>query len=149
MHCRSRVSCGVLTTDEWRNASIRHLPISGQITSTVRPVHVHVAVGVLTPPQVYLVHWPVALNPNGNHPVFPTRPNGNRDVDESRDLKETWKDMEALVKKGKAQGPNCRGKICGTSVEELHRQSEVHWRIKLLTDNARENSSNRRNHSGC
>ncbi|KAG9309997.1 NADP-dependent oxidoreductase domain-containing protein [Chiua virens] len=45
--------------------------------------------------DLYLVHWPVALNPNGNHPVFPTRPNGNRDVDESRDLRDTWKDMEA------------------------------------------------------
>jgi glycerol 2-dehydrogenase (NADP+) len=53
---------------------------------------------------VYLVHWPVALNPDGNHPVFPTRPNGSRDVDESRDLKETWKDMEALVKNGEAKG---------------------------------------------
>jgi len=53
--------------------------------------------------DLYLVHWPVALNPDGNHPVFPTRPNGSRDVDESRDLKETWKDMEALVKNGKVR----------------------------------------------
>ncbi|KIK93208.1 hypothetical protein PAXRUDRAFT_34185 [Paxillus rubicundulus Ve08.2h10] len=37
----------------------------------------------------------VAMNANGNHPVFPTRPNGNRDIDESRELKDTWKDMEA------------------------------------------------------
>lgn len=40
------------------------------------------------------------MNANGNHPVFPTRPNGNRDIDESRELKDTWKDMEAMVKKG-------------------------------------------------
>ncbi|KAI9569808.1 NADP-dependent oxidoreductase domain-containing protein [Boletus coccyginus] len=53
--------------------------------------------------DLYLIHWPVALNPNGNHPVFPTRPNGVRDVDESRDLRETWKDMEALVKKSKVR----------------------------------------------
>ncbi|KAN0084071.1 NADP-dependent oxidoreductase domain containing protein [Tylopilus felleus] len=53
--------------------------------------------------DLYLIHWPVALNPNGNHPVFPTRPNGNRDVDESRDLRATWKDMEAMVKKGKVK----------------------------------------------
>ncbi|KAG8216973.1 NADP-dependent oxidoreductase domain-containing protein [Butyriboletus roseoflavus] len=53
--------------------------------------------------DLYLVHWPVAMNPNGNHPVFPTRQNGNRDVDESRDLKDTWKDMEALVKKGEVK----------------------------------------------
>lgn len=46
------------------------------------------------------------MNPNGNHPVFPTRSNGNRDVDESRDLRETWKDMEALVKKGDIRDPS-------------------------------------------
>ena len=49
---------------------------------------------------VYLVHWPIAMNTNGNHPVFPTRPDGTRDVDETRDLKDTWKEMEAMVKKG-------------------------------------------------
>ncbi|KAH0826744.1 NADP-dependent oxidoreductase domain-containing protein [Lanmaoa asiatica] len=79
------------------------------------------AVGIVTslPPQVYLIHWPVALNPNGNHPTFPTRPNGNRDVDESRDLKETWKDMEALVKKGEIQGPDYRGKIHGSRLNDI------------------------------
>ncbi|KAG6377310.1 NADP-dependent oxidoreductase domain-containing protein [Boletus reticuloceps] len=51
----------------------------------------HLRNDAVTPLLVYLIHWPVALNPNGNHPVFPTRPNGNRDVDESRDLRETWK----------------------------------------------------------
>ncbi|KIJ11693.1 hypothetical protein PAXINDRAFT_137693 [Paxillus involutus ATCC 200175] len=53
--------------------------------------------------DLYLIHWPVAMNANGNHPVFPTRPNGNRDIDESRELKDTWKDMEAMVKKGKVK----------------------------------------------
>ncbi|KAG2134031.1 NADP-dependent oxidoreductase domain-containing protein [Suillus bovinus] len=53
--------------------------------------------------DLYLVHWPVAMNPNGNHPVMPMRPNGNRDIDESRDIRDTWKGMEAMVKKGKAK----------------------------------------------
>ncbi|KAJ7513055.1 Aldo/keto reductase [Mycena galericulata] len=53
--------------------------------------------------DLYLVHWPVPLNPNGNHPFFPTLPDGKRDVDHSWDLKDTWKQMEALVKKGKVR----------------------------------------------
>lgn len=34
---------------------------------------------------------------------MPMRPNGNRDIDESWDLKDTWKGMEAMVKKGKVK----------------------------------------------
>ncbi|KAJ6602273.1 NADP-dependent oxidoreductase domain-containing protein [Mycena sp. CBHHK59/15] len=52
---------------------------------------------------VYLVHWPVPLNPNGNHPLIPTLPDGKRDVDHSWDIKDTWKQMEAMVKKGKVR----------------------------------------------
>ncbi|KAJ7064645.1 Aldo/keto reductase [Mycena amicta] len=53
--------------------------------------------------DLYLIHWPVALNPNGNHPSFPTLPDGKRDVIHSWDLKDTWKQMEALVKNGKVR----------------------------------------------
>ncbi|KAF8655356.1 hypothetical protein AX16_003091 [Volvariella volvacea WC 439] len=53
--------------------------------------------------DLYLVHWPVPLNPNGNHPLFPTLPNGKRDVDHSWALKDTWKQMEAVLKKGKVK----------------------------------------------
>ncbi|KAJ7663566.1 NADP-dependent oxidoreductase domain-containing protein [Mycena rosella] len=53
--------------------------------------------------DLYLVHWPIALNPNGNHPLIPTLPDGKRDVVHSWDLKDTWKQMEALVKKGKVR----------------------------------------------
>ncbi|KAJ3763244.1 Aldo/keto reductase [Lentinula raphanica] len=53
--------------------------------------------------DLYLIHWPVALNPNGNHPAFPTLPNGLRDVVHSWKLSDTWKQMEALVKKGKVK----------------------------------------------
>ncbi|KAG6844501.1 hypothetical protein H0H87_006387 [Tephrocybe sp. NHM501043] len=53
--------------------------------------------------DLYLVHWPVPLNPSGNHPVFPTLPDGVRDVDRSWKLSDTWKQMEALVEKGKVK----------------------------------------------
>lgn len=49
---------------------------------------------------VYLIHWPVPLNPKGNHPVMPTLPDGKRDVASKWDLKDTWKQMEAVLKKG-------------------------------------------------
>jgi diketogulonate reductase-like aldo/keto reductase len=49
---------------------------------------------------VYLIHWPIALNPNGNHPIFPLLPDGKRDVDRSWKLTDTWKQMEAVVEKG-------------------------------------------------
>ncbi|KAJ7136765.1 NADP-dependent oxidoreductase domain-containing protein [Mycena epipterygia] len=53
--------------------------------------------------DLYLMHWPVPLNPNGNHPLIPTLPNGKRDVDHEWDIKDTWKQMEAMVKKGKVR----------------------------------------------
>ncbi|KAL0576104.1 hypothetical protein V5O48_005878 [Marasmius crinis-equi] len=53
--------------------------------------------------DLYLVHWPVPMNPNGNHPVFPTLPDGKRDVDHSWKLSQTWQQMEAVLKKGKVK----------------------------------------------
>ena len=49
---------------------------------------------------VYLLHWPVALNRTGNHPIYPLLPNGRRDVDFGQDLADTWRQMEELVRKG-------------------------------------------------
>ena len=46
------------------------------------------------------MHWPIPLNPNGNHFLIPTRPDGSRDIDESWNIKDTWKQMEAMLKKG-------------------------------------------------
>lgn len=40
------------------------------------------------------------MNPNGNHPVFPTRPDGTRDRDEEWDVTDTWKGMEEVLNKG-------------------------------------------------
>ncbi|KAG7094646.1 hypothetical protein E1B28_005470 [Marasmius oreades] len=53
--------------------------------------------------DLYLVHWPVPMNPKGNHPVFPLLPNGKRDVDHSWKLSQTWEQMEDVLKKGKVK----------------------------------------------
>jgi len=53
--------------------------------------------------DLYLLHWPIALNPKGNHPIFPTRPDGSRDVVVDWPLHETWKQMEELLKAGKVK----------------------------------------------
>ncbi|KIY48875.1 Aldo/keto reductase [Fistulina hepatica ATCC 64428] len=53
--------------------------------------------------DLYLVHWPIALNPNGNDPLFPTLPSGKRDVVGAWKLSDTWKQMEDMVKKGKVR----------------------------------------------
>lgn len=63
---------------------------------------------------MFLVHWPIHLNPNGNHPSFPTLPNGNRDVVRDWQLRDTWKQMEAVLKKGKVRAigvSNCSEKL--------------------------------------
>lgn len=53
--------------------------------------------------DLYLIHWPVPLNPKGNHPAFPTLPDGKRDVVHAWKLADTWKQMEALLKAGKVK----------------------------------------------
>lgn len=53
--------------------------------------------------DLYLVHWPVAMNPNGNDDRFPKLPNGERDITWDHDHVATWKQMEALVKTGKTK----------------------------------------------
>jgi len=53
--------------------------------------------------DLLLVHWPIHLNPEGNHPLFPTLPDSSRDVIRDWDLSKTWAEMESLVKKGKVR----------------------------------------------
>ena len=52
---------------------------------------------------VYLVHWPVHLNPNGNHPAIPTKPDGTRDIVHDWPISKTWEQMEAVLAKGKTE----------------------------------------------
>lgn len=55
--------------------------------------------------DLYLMHWPVPLNPNGNDPKFPKLPDGKRDIDNDWDYIKTWEAMQGLDKlKAKAIG---------------------------------------------
>lgn len=51
--------------------------------------------------DLLLMHWPFPMNPNGNHPLFPMRENGTRDHDDEWDIKDTWKQLEAIQRSGK------------------------------------------------
>ena len=65
--------------------------------------------------DLYLMHWPVAMNTNGNHPLFPTTPDGSRDVDFSRQHVDTYLDMEKLIHTGKVKAIG----VCNYSVMYL------------------------------
>ncbi|ORY13633.1 NADP-dependent oxidoreductase domain-containing protein [Clohesyomyces aquaticus] len=47
--------------------------------------------------DLYLMHWPVPMNPKGNHPLFPKLPDGSRDLDLTTSHIQTWKNLESLV----------------------------------------------------
>ncbi|KAL4910434.1 hypothetical protein BDW74DRAFT_51887 [Aspergillus multicolor] len=49
--------------------------------------------------DLYLVHWPLAMNSNGNHELFPKLPDGSRDLVRSHSHVTTWKGMEELIEK--------------------------------------------------
>jgi glycerol 2-dehydrogenase (NADP+) len=52
--------------------------------------------------DLYLVHWPVRLIPDGDN-FIPLRPDGSRNVDLNWKLSDTWKAMEAMLRKGKVK----------------------------------------------
>lgn len=53
--------------------------------------------------DMYLVHWPLLMNPNGSDDRFPKLPNGERDIIRGWDHREAWRQMEALVETGKVK----------------------------------------------
>lgn len=54
--------------------------------------------------DLYLVHWPLLMNPEGNDDRFPKLPNGERDIiKDGYHHTDTWKQMEALIPTGKAR----------------------------------------------
>jgi glycerol 2-dehydrogenase (NADP+) len=53
--------------------------------------------------DLYLMHWPVPMNPNGNHPLFPKLEDGSRDLDKEWSHVQTYKEMEKLLKTGKTK----------------------------------------------
>jgi glycerol 2-dehydrogenase (NADP+) len=74
--------------------------------------------------DLYLMHWPVPMNGNGNDPLFPKLPDGSRDLDTEWSHVQTWKGMEKLLDTGKV-------KAIGVSnysvkfLEELLAQADV------------------------
>ncbi|KAH7399171.1 NADP-dependent oxidoreductase domain-containing protein [Phaeosphaeria sp. MPI-PUGE-AT-0046c] len=48
--------------------------------------------------DLYLMHWPVPMNPNGNHFLFPKLADGARDIDHSLTHVQTWQNLESLIK---------------------------------------------------
>jgi glycerol 2-dehydrogenase (NADP+) len=53
--------------------------------------------------DLWLMHWPVPMNPNGNHPFFPKHEDGSRDLDTEWSYVDTWKGMEEVYKSGKVK----------------------------------------------
>ena len=82
---------------------------------------------------VYLIHWPVALNPSGNHHAIPTLPNGHRDIVRDWELRETWKQMEAMVKKGKVRSIG----VSNTSQRKLEEEILPYAEIPPAVDQVR------------
>ncbi|RCI17102.1 hypothetical protein L249_1806 [Ophiocordyceps polyrhachis-furcata BCC 54312] len=74
--------------------------------------------------DLYLIHWPVLMNPNGNDEKFPTLPDGSRDIIRGWNHVEAWKQMEALLATGKVKAIG----VCNYSkkyMEELLAQCTV------------------------
>lgn len=53
--------------------------------------------------DLYLVHWPLLMNPHGNDDRFPKLPNGERDIVRDYSHLETWRQMEAALATGKTR----------------------------------------------
>lgn len=53
--------------------------------------------------DLWLMHWPVPMNPNGNHPLFPKHEDGSRDLDTEWSYIDTYKKMEEVLKTGKTK----------------------------------------------
>ncbi|CAI7613455.1 hypothetical protein PENPOL_c003G01957 [Penicillium polonicum] len=53
--------------------------------------------------DLYLMHWPLAMNHKGNHNIFPKLADGSRDIIHSHSHVTTWKSMEKLVGTGKVK----------------------------------------------
>ncbi|KAI1472205.1 Aldo/keto reductase [Daldinia caldariorum] len=74
--------------------------------------------------DLFLVHWPVGMNPNGNDDRFPKLPDGSRDILWDHDHVATWKQMEGLLETGKTKGIG----VCNYSkpyLEQLLAKAEV------------------------
>jgi len=72
--------------------------------------------------DLYLIHWPIPMNPNGNDPKFPTKEDKSRDIDIKHSVeKDTWKAMEAVYKSGKAKAIG----VSNFSIKKIERLLET------------------------
>ena len=74
--------------------------------------------------DLYLMHWPVPMNPNGNHPKIPKLADGSRDLQKDWSHTKTWKELEKVLKTGKAKAIG----VCNYSkkfLEELLPHAEI------------------------
>ncbi|GMG39321.1 unnamed protein product [Ambrosiozyma monospora] len=55
--------------------------------------------------DLYLMHWPVAMNHNGNDRWYPTKPDGSTDIVDPEEWSylDTYKEMQKLLKTGKVK----------------------------------------------
>lgn len=53
--------------------------------------------------DLFLVHWPLLMNPEGNDDKFPKLPDGTRDIIRDYNHVDTWKQMEKLLPGGKTK----------------------------------------------
>ncbi|KAI0010478.1 Aldo/keto reductase [Xylariaceae sp. FL0662B] len=67
--------------------------------------------------DLFLVHWPVGMNPAGNDDRFPKLPDGSRDILWDHDHLATWRQMEELLAAGKVRGIG----VCNYSRQYLER----------------------------
>ncbi|TQS37884.1 hypothetical protein Golomagni_01625 [Golovinomyces magnicellulatus] len=53
--------------------------------------------------DLYLMHWPLAMNPEGNHDLAPKLSDGSYDLVKDWTHIQTWKSMEKLMESGKVK----------------------------------------------
>lgn len=70
------------------------------------------------------MHWPVPMNPKGNHENLPKLSDGSRDLDTSWSWIQTWKEMEKVLKTGKTKAIGVAN-LSKPYLEELLAQAEV------------------------
>ncbi|KXX78824.1 D-galacturonate reductase [Madurella mycetomatis] len=72
--------------------------------------------------DLFLVHWPLLMNPNGNDDRFPKLPNGERDIIRSHNHVDTWKQMEQVLQTGKAKGIG----VSNQEIVDLCKEKGIH-----------------------
>lgn len=83
--------------------------------------------------DLFLVHWPVALDPTLGQKI-PTRPDGTRALDPEVTIEQTWAAMEKVYESGKAKAigvsnwsiPNLERLLKSAKVVPAVNQIEMH-----------------------